>query len=194
MEQEGPYLQYLTRRLAECPAEFLDPPRIGKKGEVFVDAVVFDLLLDLGGYHPAKLDIVPFQSNSEKSTNRLRLVLIAAWLLHDRWFTVQRRFAKEALAFLRDGPEEIAALISAEQFVLDPDRREELARLCLAALGLRPKGESSAQAEDRLVTLSSVKRSRFVRATFEKMKQARKLREAMEAKAAREASARAMRE
>ena len=49
---EGPRVERLTRRLAECPPDFLAEPRVGGKGEVHTDAVVHDLILDLGGPPP----------------------------------------------------------------------------------------------------------------------------------------------
>ena len=47
MRSEGPPLDRLTHRLSECPGEFLLEPKIGLKGEVRVDAVIYDLLCDL---------------------------------------------------------------------------------------------------------------------------------------------------
>jgi hypothetical protein len=49
MTHEGPQLEQLTRRLTETPVDFLAEPRIGKNGLVQVDAVVADLLRELGG-------------------------------------------------------------------------------------------------------------------------------------------------
>ena len=49
MPREGPPLETLTRRLAECPPEFLALPRVGETGAIHVDAVVSDLLRELGG-------------------------------------------------------------------------------------------------------------------------------------------------
>jgi len=43
----GPELEWLTHRLAECPPEFLRPPG-GGKGMLDIEAVVGDLLRDLG--------------------------------------------------------------------------------------------------------------------------------------------------
>jgi len=48
MNYEGPPLEQLTHRLAECPPEFLEEPRIGATGTVHVAAVVNDLLAALG--------------------------------------------------------------------------------------------------------------------------------------------------
>jgi hypothetical protein len=44
MKEEGPLLETLTRRLSECPADFLAEPRIGARGRVHVGAVISDLL------------------------------------------------------------------------------------------------------------------------------------------------------
>ena len=49
MKEEGPQLEALTRRLSECPSDFLAEPRTAKGGgQVEVAAVVFDLLGELG--------------------------------------------------------------------------------------------------------------------------------------------------
>jgi hypothetical protein len=88
------------------------------------------------------------------------------------------------------GTEDPAALVNARQWVTDPDRREELARLCLNALGLRPAGESRAEARDRLNTVSSVERRRVLHATRAAELRAAEIREAMRKKAAEEAAAR----
>ena len=47
MEHEGPPLEALTRRLAECPADFTAEPRVGAAGQVQVAAVVGDLIESL---------------------------------------------------------------------------------------------------------------------------------------------------
>ena len=76
----------------------------------------------------------------------------------------------------------------------DPERREELALLALRALGLRPAGETLAQAQDRLVTVSSAERARTVAAARRAEERARAIREAMRKKAAEEAAAKVSRE
>jgi hypothetical protein len=174
MSQEGPALDALTRRLAECPAAFL------AEG-THASAVVFDLMIDLGG-PMAKVAPPPAEARA--------LVLVAAWLLHDPWFLGARRYAAPALAWLQGGLDPLARLVPAEQFVHDAERREELARACLAALGLRPRGESEAQAADRLRTIDTVARERVVREMRTKEQRARELREAMRRKEAEEAAAR----
>jgi hypothetical protein len=196
MEHEGPLLETLTRRLAECPAEFLAEPRIGSTGVVDVAAVVSDLLCDLGG---ALLDaqsapVFRPAGQHKKHRNRLRTVLVASWLLHDPWFREHRRFALAVQDLLTEGLNELAELVQAPQLMSDADRREELVRLCLKALGLRPAGETAAQAEDRLTTLNSAERQRVIREAQAAEQRARAIREAMARKAAEEAAAKYMRE
>ena len=83
----------------------------------------------------------------------------------------------------------MAALVRAEQFVDDPDRREELSRAALAALGLGRSGETEPQARDRRTTLDSVERHAVLQKTRAAEERARQVREAMARKAAREAAA-----
>jgi hypothetical protein len=180
VEREGPPLETLTRRLAECPPEFLAEPRIGSSGTIRCAAVVSDLLADLGG--------APLRGGEEtalvgadrrKDRNRLRVALVAAWLLHDEWFRARKEFATPARRLFGGGLTELEALVPAEQLVSDPDRREELVRSCLRALGLRPAGETVAQAQDRLTTLSSAERQRVIREARSAEERARAAREAM---------------
>ena len=194
MSAEGPQLEKLTRRLAETPEEFLEDPVIGSRGMVRADAVVSDLLQDLGGPPLTDAEAAAFASSDPKRLNQLRLILVAAWLLHDEWFTAAQKYAAQSRAWLSGGLGALAALVAARLFVSDPERREELARLCLSALGLRPQAEAEGQAQDRLNSLSSVEREKVIRATKGQLERARQIREAMKKKAAEEAAAKAVRE
>lgn len=191
MKQKGPVLERLTRRLAECPPEFLAEPRTGDKGVVHAAAVVSDLMQDLGGSFLAKekANVFQGQNNDARARNRLRLILIAAWLLHDAWFREKKMFADAACDFLSTGLDDAASVVEASKFVSDPDRREELARLCLHDMGFYPEGESEAQALDRLTTLSSVERRRLVKETKKSRDRVNQILEAMRKKAAEEAAA-----
>ena len=194
MKQEGPLLETLTHRLQECPAAFLEEPVIGGSGVVSVEAVVADLVRALEGDYLLRPDASAFQLKRAKGRNRLRLVLIASWMLYDPWF-VEKNLDKAALGFLKKDLHELAKLVDAEAFVTDPDRREELARYGLRHLGFRPKGETEAQARDRLAALDSVERARVVRETKAAEERARKIREEMRRKRERElAAAKPMRE
>ncbi|MBU2548391.1 MAG: hypothetical protein KKB20_08285 [Proteobacteria bacterium] len=187
----GPMIEALTRRLAECPPDFLREPRIGGHGEIDTAAVVADLLVDLGGGPVDRQQVGAFQVQIKENHTRnwLRLVLLGAWLCHFDWFRQAGRFAPAVLRFLQGGLVELSRFVSSDLFVTDPDRREEMARLCLAALGLTPLGERPGQAADRLKALGSVERSRVIAATRKKEARARKLREEMAAQKAREAAA-----
>ncbi|MBL8058872.1 MAG: hypothetical protein JNK29_19360 [Anaerolineales bacterium] len=191
MTDAAPLLETLTRRLAETPPDFLAEPRCGAIGLVHVDAVVADLLHDLGGgpLTPAQAKVFRATAQEAKQRRRrLRVQLLGAWLLHDPWFR-GRGLAEAAGAWLAgDDLAELAEAADAPKIVADPDRREELARLCLRALGRRPAGETEAQAQDRLTTVSSVERQRVVQAAREAEQRMREIREAMARKAAEEAA------
>jgi hypothetical protein len=194
MRLNGPVLDRLTHRLSECPASCLQPPRTGKEDGVHVDALVHDLIVTLGGTPPPRDALAWFAPSTPTTQRSLSLVLIACWLLHDDWFRTTGSFDSLALTWLHSGLTKLAELVSPELFVRDPDRREELVRLCLAALGLRPAGETDAQADDRLRALDSVERVRILRDTREQQERARQLREAMRKKEAEEAAAKVSRE
>lgn len=179
-------LQLLTHRLAECPSEFLQP------NGVRVGAVVWDTLRELG-LAQSRHDMV-FYDNGEMSENRLKIVLAACWLLGDDCFPSSAEYSDRAMEFLRDGLQYVSEVVRGEEFVTDADRREELVRMCLDALGLRPENESAEYARDRLTTLSSVERTRVLRATQAAQKRAEDIREAMRKKAAEEAAAKYTRE
>jgi len=190
---EGPPAQALADRLARCPEDFLAEPRTGAGGLVDVPAVVSDLLVDLGGeplsgagrwYRPVEADAA--------GRNRLQAVLVACWLLHDDALLAIQGLAPAAAAFLDEGVAGLADLVPAQALVADPDRRQELVRRALDALALRPAGESEAQAADRLQSLDSVQRARVLAETRAAALRAEEIRQAMLAKAAAEAAARAM--
>ena len=206
MNAPGPLLELLTRRLAETPPEMLADPAIGDKAGVETGAVAGDVLRALGlrqpetrwlaGLHPDKAD--------RNARNLQRVTLVASWLLAEPWFRGKADAAR-AQGWLREGLEEIAALATADAFVRDDDRREELARLCLKALGFAPQGESEAQAQDRLEAISSVERNRVIAAArkanesarkkrAEEEERARKVREEMQRKAVEAAAAKGARE
>jgi hypothetical protein len=160
-----------------------------------VAAVVADLLRDLGGPALAPAQVAVFQPQKARGNrNWLQLVLIACWLLHDPWFRERAGYGPAAADFLTGGLTQLASLAKAPTFVTDPDRREEMARLALRDLGLRPAGESEAQAQDRLATLSTAERSRVMAAARQAEERARKVREAMAKQAAEEAAAQYSRE
>jgi hypothetical protein len=187
--EEGPALDALTHRLSECPEDFLLMPRTHSGGVIDVAAVVSDLSRALGGSLLGTDVVARFRNTTNLDRNRLRIVLVASWVLHDEWFRARKRFADAAVTFLLGGFDLLAELVEVERFLDDPDRREELVRLLLQALGLRPAGESEARAADRLATMSSVERNRVINDTREAQARVQQIREAMKKKAAAEAAA-----
>jgi hypothetical protein len=188
MKRSGPILETLTHRLAETPPDFLDEPRIGASGSVFVAALVNDLLRQYGiTVHAASL--AKFDGSDPKTDrNRLALVMITVWLMADDWFAGAKMFHADAMRVLDEAVAELAAATPAHKFVSDPDRREELARVVLARLNFRPDGETIIQASDRLSSISGVERRRLLEASRAAETRARAIREALAKKAAEESA------
>ncbi|PYS33980.1 MAG: hypothetical protein DMG14_30570 [Acidobacteria bacterium] len=188
MEQQGPILESLTRRLAETPPDFLDEPRIGAAGRVFVPALVNDLLSQYGARAKGSALMRFYGIDAKTDRNRLSLAMIAVWLLADDWFLAAKIPQADALRVLDETVAELAAATPALKFVNDADRREELARVVLARLNYRPAGETVAQATDRLSSLSMTERRRLLEASRAAERRARAIREALAKKAAEESA------
>ncbi|MDR2209512.1 MAG: hypothetical protein LBE22_11140 [Azoarcus sp.] len=188
MDQSGPHLEILLRRLADIPSDFLGEPRIGQNGEVFVAAVVNDLLSRLGERAPLTV-LERFQAKKGGADrNRLMLTMIVVWLLADDWFVAARLPQADCVRLLDEVVQELAQASTAKKYVDDSERREELARLVLARLGYRPAGETVTQATDRLSALSINERRRLLEASRVAEARARAIREELVRKQA-EASA-----
>ncbi len=150
----------LTARLAEAPAVFLAPVDPVAPAAVRVGAVVADLFRARANRALGAAEMKSFVYQPA-SRSHLELVLVAAWLLHDECF--RDLDAKALLALLAERLRPLSALVVARAFVEDPERREELTRVSLKALGIAPAGESAAVADDRLATLDSVRRDELLR-------------------------------
>jgi len=188
MKREGPRIQVLLRRLSETPQEFLNEPVIGGRGHVVVSALVNDFMTYLG--EPVSLEsLAPYISSDRgKGRNRLALVMIAIWLLYDESFLDTEISQNEVEPVLRQVTRDLSVVTGAHSFVNDPDRREELVRMFLSRMGLRPSGESEKQAADRLTAISSLERDRLLAASRTAEKRAREVREALARKAAQESA------
>jgi hypothetical protein len=186
MTEEGPPLELLLRRLAETPPDFLGDP-LAAKGGVHTLAVVHDLLR-LHGATAIDARLVGLGGvAAAEDPNRLRLIQVLAWLLADDWF-VSRGDPVKALGAMAEAAAELAALVPAAAVVNEPERREELARLVLARLSLRPAGEAEAFARDRLTAMSTAERTRVLAASRAAEERARSIREQLARKAAQEAA------
>jgi hypothetical protein len=188
MKDEGPALEGLLRRLAETPQDFLAEPAHSGQPGVSVAAVASDLLRRYGAtsLEPCLAELAAGSGSSEK--NRLRLALLATWLLADESFAPSRRDPRSVLGAILEVSSELAALVPAPKVSESPERREEFARLVLARLSLRPAGETEPFARDRLTALSAVERQRVLAASRAAEQRARAIREALAKKAAEEAA------
>lgn len=189
MHHEGPELERLLHRLAECPAEFL---RIGRGATDDGDAVaiICDQMRTMTPTDPPELSPLLAEIRVG-SPARLKLLVIICWLLHDPWFLDRPNLAPAMWSLLASSQvTKLATLVKPEVFVTDVDRREELTRVCLGQLQLLPRGESAAVAADRLTTLDSVERDRVLRGTAVAEKRAREVREAMARARAQESASR----
>lgn len=187
MTHEGPPLESLLHRLAETPEEFLAPPRIGTTGTVHVDAVVADLLRSLGAT-PDRNALANLHGNHAGDVNRLAVALLLAWLFADEWFRSRSHLSQRLLAGLTEAAAELSTSTASGLYTRDPDRREEMARLALARLDLRPAGETETQAQDRLKSISAAERNRVIQAARAAEERARAIREALARKAAEESA------
>lgn len=187
MSPTRPQLERLLHRLANCPPEFLLGP-----DEINLTALSCDHFRALGVAIPGTKQR---RFLAELPSECQRLVSIILWLLRDDWFIARPQLAETTWKFLgSDSLTQLARLVRAEAILNDPDRREELVRVCLKGLGLCPEGESAEYAADRLTTLDSVERERVILQTRKAEARAREIREAMARKRAEEAAARYSRE
>lgn len=196
MLDEGPPLEALLHRLAECPPEFIETCA-NPRGNVQVVAVIADHYREFGPDNPVRLDDPFFVAlkrkpkDQVKATRHWGLLSVAVWLLHDPWLLARQHLAERGWQWLQsDALSLLSQMIRPEHCIADPDRREELARLCLHAHGLRPSDESELQALDRLNTLDSVERQRVLQATAKAERRAREVREAMAQQRALESASR----
>jgi hypothetical protein len=136
---------FIDGEVAERPCHIL----------VVTDADIFHMLGEVkGGWKIAGVA-------AERAGGGATIVLdLASPGPYEIWFRSRECFAEPGLRWLLEGLEELADLRDAETFVDDAERREELARRCLDALGLVPEGESKEQAKDRLSTLDSIQQHR----------------------------------
>jgi len=196
MDNEGPLLETLLRRLSECPMEFIETCKT-TTGFAQLIAIVSDHYREFGDFNPLrdKTDLFTRLERSSRTLNQpmrhWALLSVATWLLHDDWFLGHPELSKASWRWLNSKSlKMLSEIVSPEHRLSDPDRREEFVRLCLASMSLRPKGESIEQATDRKQTLDSIEREGILRATVEAERRARKVREAMAKKQALEAASR----
>lgn len=196
MTTAGPPVATLVHRLAATPSDFLAPPRAGGRGTVSVAAVAGDVLRSAGATLPEAwiARLAPPRVGGDDEANWLRGCLVTCWLVTDPVSMAGHLGAERFLDFLDGDLRRVTGMVRADALVHDPDRREELARLWLRAIGLVPAGESPEAAADRLATVDSVNRSRVEGEARRAEERSRELREALARRRAQQAASRASRE
>jgi len=207
MKKPGPPLESLIDRLIAIPGDFFikDVKSSGSKVQIHVPAIVNDLLLDTIGITLSDDEISKhFQENSSNKTgsksvkniNYPALVAILCYIYKDKFFENNKTLDESIKKFLlSQGLSELSkAVDSADEFITDPERREEICRKALDAAGYYPEGENEKNSADRLLTLDSVERKKILIKTNEARKRAKELQEAMLRKEAEEAASKMSRE
>ncbi|MES2639426.1 MAG: hypothetical protein V4850_08070 [Myxococcota bacterium] len=190
-----------VRWCADAPPVFDAVPEGFPGGVVRVRAVVADLYVRHGARAaPEVLRSFDPRDSSNGERARLRAALLACRVLsHPSLVPSPARSGEAgrtaAFARLFDEIAEWAVVVGATGAgTASEERREELVRRCLRALGARPGGESVAEAEDRLAQVDVVARTRILKDAAERERRTRELREAMVRAAAEEAAAKMGRE
>lgn len=197
MKREGPSLEAMMDRLACVHNDFLKKySRLpGEPAGIYMPAIINDLLVDTGD-SPLRPEETLMAEKFRTGKNHQQLAALLCHLYHDDWFTLNRVEAGLIRGLLFSG--RLARLgesvDNAEQFVTDPDRREELCRMALDAAGLYPAGENEKISAEKLAALDSIERKKILDKTREAQKRARELREAMLRKEAEEAASKMSRE
>ena len=205
MKKNGPSIESMIDHLAAIPSEFMRGRSALESGKrPSLPALINDLLLDCGG-SPAGDDEMAkiHQPVSDKQAGELdkrvnyhQLLAIVCYILSDDFFISKKTEAELVKKFLFSFELKNLsdAVDSADEFVNDADRREEICRMSLRALNFLPFGETEKNAEDRLRTLDSVERKKILTKTLEAQMRAKQIREAMMRRDAEEAASKMSRE
>ncbi|MBI2920037.1 MAG: hypothetical protein HYY18_03010 [Planctomycetes bacterium] len=202
-----PPLSEFLRWLREIPAPFRGAPAGFPGGRTQVRAVVADLFETHFGAAPPKNYLEAFDrsdptelaiggrgGDGRVELNRLRWVLAACHVLWHPSFRAMPLPKAGVQKLLNQGLAELAAVVPSERIVDSEERREELVRRVLAALGLRLGEETAREAEDRLAQVNSVERRRIELEAAERERRAREVQEEIRRKAEEEAAAKSSRE
>lgn len=201
MKNPGPPLEELIDHLILIPGEFLEGnQKSADSVAVNIPAIVNDLLLDLGGNPLSDEEITKHfpekKDNKADKNNYYRIVSILCYIYEYSYFLEKKSGAELVKTYLLSQKliELSKAVRSADEFITDPDRREEICRVALNVLNYYPEGENEKNAMDRLNTLDSVERKKILAKTEDAQKRARELREAMMRQEAEEAASKMSRE
>jgi hypothetical protein len=202
MKRPGPPLEEFIDHLILIPDDFMVKNDKSDNGMNTnnIAAIANDLLFDLGGspfsddeiskHFPDKINL------KSENYNYLRLVSVLCYLYEYNYFIENKSGAEQVKSFLiSEKLKELSkAVKSADEFITDPERREEICRVALNVMDYYPEGENEKNAMDRLSTLDSVERKKILAKTGAAQQRARELKEAMRRKEAEEAASKMSRE
>jgi hypothetical protein len=184
---EGPAISHLHHRMTAAPSDLIESQDLKH-----LPALVHDLLYRHQQHFSYEL-LVPFRENPIKCPWYATCFLLLH-LYSDQSFTKYTLDVRKLVKALEEKSKELYASGKNVVYIEDVDRREELIRVALAAVDLRPESESQAQAEDRLLMVSSFERKRVMEAAKAAEERAAQIREALAKKAAEEAANKMSRE
>jgi hypothetical protein len=194
MTTEGPSLETLIYRVTSTPADFtvVDLDHSVEILRVRTVAVAHDTAVQLG-----VTDRFPVAEFERKAATfggeRLRVSLLLCWLIADP--SLHNCVAGSDLhRVLTEDSEALANEALAADWLGDAEHREELVRLVLRDLGLRPAGESESQAQDRLSGISSIDRRRVMLETRQAEQRAAAIQKALLEQEAQRSADKATRE
>lgn len=187
MTIEGPAISQLHHRMTAAPKELFEPDN-----QQHLPALVHDLVYRYQQDFSAEV-LAPFRDSAVRcpwySTCYLLLYFYA-----DKSFAQLNIPPKKLLQSLQEKAKELYSSGKNTVYIEDVDRREEFIRVALAAVDLRPQGETQIQADDRLMTVSSFERKRVMEAAKAAEERAVQIREALAKQAALEAANKMSRE
>lgn len=180
MTQIGPGLHPLLQRVRSIPPEVFS-------SEADLSAVIADFYRDTGMYQTFDANTVHNLTEARK-----QFFVFAIWLYLDPLFEPYP--LGSCCQFFESDGLKYADVLDCTQIQNDSLRAEEFVRLCLKAVGLRPAGETEAQASDRLQTLDSVEAVALEKRLAVERERAKAVREQMQQAAAKAAAAKVSRE
>jgi hypothetical protein len=191
--REGPPLEVLLRRLADAPADLLDP-------RVDVPAALADLTVVLDGTIAPPDGLAWLDGFAAvPGDDRRAVALLVGWMLADPAVHADPGLRSSYAAGGGAGrvmlwaaaatADELAGLRAPADWVRDDAAREELVRAACAVLGVRPAGSTEATAADAWRAVSTRHRRRVVAEMEQERMRAEELAKKLADKRAREAAA-----
>lgn len=180
--QTGPTMHRLHQRLLAYPDS---PAPHGQDLLALIHDLVYLLSPEVTGAELAPLARLPQCQSKAIPASRPSTLTLMLWLLADTAFKEPVLSAAELVGLLCSADTLMAGSTPDLQ---DEDEREELIRLTLSGLRLKPQDETDNQARDRLLMVSSSERVRVIAASRAAEERAEAIRQALAEKRAREAA------